>query len=394
MDTVVVLRDPEWASADARDAGGEIGVRGHQPSGGSVPRIEVEHVDARGRAELLLDPEVAAVSPAMPTKLIEPRAAQPRAHESDATWGVVAVKAAESRYSGDGVVTAVLDTGIDRSHPAFRGVTVIERDFSGCGASDTQGHGTHCAGTVLGRSVEGLRIGVAPGVRRMLVGKVLTNDGTGSTEMLFEAMLWAMAEGAHVISISLGVDFPGMVRNLTASGWPVELATSKALEAYGGTLRILDRLMDVSRARRSFGDGAVVVAAAGNESKRNESPDYAIAASLPAAAEGVISVGAVTPDGGRVRIASFSNAFPRVCGPGVAIVSARSGGGLTAMTGTSMACPHVAGVAALWWEAIRDQGLPVSGDVVAAKLLATARANVFTPEAQAADRGVGLITSP
>ena len=78
-----------------------------------------------------------------------------------------------SSCTGNGIVVAVLDTGIDASHPAFAGVEVIQKDFTGEGDGDQHGHGTHCAGTIFGRNVNGTRIGVAMGVKKALIGKVL-----------------------------------------------------------------------------------------------------------------------------------------------------------------------------------------------------------------------------
>jgi subtilisin family serine protease len=212
--------------------------------------------------------------------------------------------------------------------------------------------------------------------------------------MAFQGMRWAMEHGANVISMSLGFDFPGMVRDLTAQQWPADLATSSALEAYRGNLRMFDALMGMIRANQAFAAGTVVVAAAGNESRRDKNADYEIAASLPAAAEGVVSVAAASREGDALGIGYFSNTFPQITGPGVDITSARAGGGLAQMTGTSMACPHVAGVAALWWEAIRAAGLPVRAETVVAKLLASARTDVFAADVDPADRGVGLVTAP
>jgi subtilisin family serine protease len=358
-----------------------------------APRIDVETTDARGRNELARDPEVVALTAVMPTFLIEPFESTWPDDGID-SWGIAAVGAARSQYSGSDTVAAVLDTGIDSSHAAFAAMTLVEEDFSGNGNGDRHGHGTHCAGTIFGRDVDGCRFGVARGVRRALIGKVLTDAGKGSSDMVFRGLQWAVDQGAHVISISLGFDFPGMVRQRVAAGWPPDLATSIALEAYRGNIRMFDALMAMIRAQEAFRPGCVVVAAAGNESKRDLSPDYEIAASLPAAAEGVLSIGAVGRSPGGYALAPFSNSYPKLCAPGIDIKSARAGGGVRAMSGTSMACPHVAGVAALWWEAIREAKLPATAPVVIARMLATCRVDNLPAHLGVAERGSGLIVAP
>ena len=105
---------------------------------------------------------------------------------------------------------AVLDTGIDAAHAAFAGVSIVERDFTGEGNGDQHGHGTHCAGTIFGRDVQNTRIGVAPGVTKAFIGKVLGTNG-GASDEIVNAIQWAVDQGAHVISMSLGMDFPGFV---------------------------------------------------------------------------------------------------------------------------------------------------------------------------------------
>ena len=117
-----------------------------------------------------------------------------------------------SPFTAKGVTVAVLDTGIDATHPAFEGVELIQKDFTGEGRGDKNGHGTHVAGTIFGQTVDGLRIGVAPGIGRALVGKVLDALGGGSTQSIAEAIQWALNSGANVISMSLGMDFPGLVK--------------------------------------------------------------------------------------------------------------------------------------------------------------------------------------
>lgn len=386
---LIVLRDAAAPHALERAGPGAIGPYSRRRDPVSRLHLEVEDVTQAERAEFAADPAVLATSPTMPTRLIEPRAAEPSPAEVDSTWGVVEVGAAGSRYSGDGVTVAVLDTGIDCAHPAFDGLRVVAQDFTGGDPDDRNGHGTHCAGTVLGRDVAGLRIGVARGVQRLLAGKVLADDGGGSSEMLFDGLLWAAAENVQVISLSLGFDFPGMVTHRATAGWPVDLATSIALEAYTATLRMLDTIVELVRRRE-----AVVVAAAGNESRRDVRPEYAITTSLPAAAEGVLSVAAAGRRQEELEIGFFSNAHPRLSAPGVDVISAKAGGGLTALTGTSMAAPHVAGVAALWWQAVRAEGLPATAETVMAKLLGTARPERFVSGLGAAERGAGVVTAP
>lgn len=357
------------------------------------PQISVERLTNSEVKEAIGDPTVRAVTPKMPIKLIKPLEA-PLAARVTESWGVDVVGAKNCPFSGDGVTVAVLDTGVDASHRAFEGVTFIQQDFSGSGNGDRQGHGTHCMGTIIGRDVDGIRIGIAPGVKKALIGKVLDDTGSGTSEMIFQGIQWAIAQGADVVSMSLGFDFPGMVSMLTSQGWPVDLATSSALEAYRGNLRMFDALMEMVESQAAFTQGAVIVAAAGNESQREVRPDYRIAASLPAAAEGVISVGALQQGQSGLQIASFSNTFPQLSAPGVGILSAKAGGGLRALSGTSMACPHVAGVAALWWDALRKSALNASATAVMAKLLASARTNLFASEVDFADRGLGVVTAP
>jgi subtilisin family serine protease len=223
---------------------------------------------------------------------------------------------------------------------------------------------------------------------------VLGDDGSGSSEALFQAMNWALQGGARVISMSLGFDFPGMVQELVEQGWPADLATSAALEAYRANLRMFDEIMRMAEARVAFDGGAVVVAAAGNESRRNVRPDYEIGVSIPAAAAGVVSVAALEQGKEGLGVAYFSNTNAEISGPGVAIMSAKAGGGLVAFSGTSMATPHVAGVTALWWQAIKSKGIPATARNVVAQLLANAKTTVLAPDIDIGDRGVGLVMAP
>ncbi|MEM9638681.1 MAG: S8 family serine peptidase, partial [Pseudomonadota bacterium] len=316
--------------------------------------------------------------------------------DASVTWGVEAVGAEASPFDGAGVKVAVLDTGIDPTHDAFSGVSLDMKNFTGGPDTEPDGndHGTHCAGTVFGREVDGLRIGVAPGVTEAMIGKVLSDEGGGSSDMLFAGMKWAQAGGARVISMSLGFDFPGLVESLVDDGWPPKLAASVALEAYRGNLRAFDAIMDMFRAMAQFDGGTVVVAAAGNESERQIDPNFEVSAALPSAAFGVVSVGAAAEGSAGLTIADFSNTNPIISAPGVNVLSAKAGGGTVAFNGTSMACPHVAGVAALWWQALASASVPLTSDGVKARLRATADPSVFAAGVDVADRGDGLSKSP
>ena len=212
--------------------------------------------------------------------------------------------------------------------------------------------------------------------------------------MLFRGMQWAVQQGARVISMSLGFGFPGLVERLTKDGWPTDLATSRALEAYRANLRMFDAVMRMIAAQEEFTGGAVVVAASGNESKRAENPDHEIGVSIPAAADDVLSTGALGRSPGGFVVAPFSNTFPRQSGPGVDVLSADAGGRLVSLNGTSMATPHAAGVAALWWQEVAESQLPTQATTVAARMLANADISGLAPDVDVADRGVGMVRAP
>jgi subtilisin family serine protease len=381
---VIVLRRPVGRTRGSALSTKSLGGAQRQPA--TLTSAVLTPAEER---DLARDPEVLASTPPMPTRLIRPLAAVPGAGEP---WGIAAVGADVSAFDGSGVVVAVLDTGIDEAHPAFLGIGLETRDFTGDGIADAEGHGTHCAGVIFGQDVDGRRIGVARGVRRALIGKVLGDDGSGDSGMVFDALHWADAGGANVVSMSLGFDFPGMVEDLVSKGWPVKLATSTALEAFRANLTMFNAVMGELKARRLMGRDVLVVAASGNESERQVDPRFRIATSLPAAAEDVLSVAALGRGPAGLAVADFSNTGAVLAGPGVDILSAWPGGGLMALSGTSMACPHVAGVAALWWQAVAARGRAGAFNVTA-KVVAGAVRDGLADLGQE-DVGEGLVRAP
>ena len=231
---------------------------------------------------------------------------------------------------GRGATVAVLDTGIDVDHPDLakrvRENGQAASFVPGESVHDGHGHGTHCAGIVGGprRSSSGTRYGVAPEVR-LLVGKVLSDLGTGFTDWILEGIDWAAANGARVISLSC-------------------LSSRSAGEPHSVVYeRVAKSLLESS-------PGTLLLAPTGNASAR---PWHMQPVDNPAACPSLVAVAAVR----RARqVASFSGRQMDETGevnlsaPGVDVHSAWTGGGFRSLSGTSMAVPHVAGVAALYLE--------------------------------------------
>lgn len=247
---------------------------------------------------------------------------------SHATWGIGATGALKSPFTGKGIRIAILDTGIDQTHPDFQGKTIVPHSFvAGETADDVQGHGTHCAGTAAARAnTPGIaRYGVAPDAD-LYIGKVLNNSGYGTEEDILAGMEWAIAQGCHVVSMSLGS--------------PVQPGVAFQ--------QVYERV-----ALEGLKKGTLFLAAAGNDSRRAFGAIAPV--SSPADTPSILSVGAVDP---MYKPASFSNGGINPGGgeldlvaPGVGIFSSAPRPRLhRIMDGTSMACPHAAGIAALWAE--------------------------------------------
>jgi subtilisin family serine protease len=375
------------------------------------PKLHRERLTAQELQEIAQEPDFVGAAEIMRTRLLSPlrqplppAALEPpsltangrgRSAARAQPWGIAAVGADRSKFSGSGVTVAVLDTGIDAGHPAFRNVELVQKDFTGAGNGDRDGHGTHCAGILFGGNVDGVRIGVAPGVRKAFIGKVLEKSG-GDSDMLMRGLAWAHEERAHVISMSVGFDFAATLQERLDLGWPGEFAMAVTLEAFRANIRLLDLLLQMLRLQEPFTGGSIVVAAGGNDSRRDGDCEQIVSASPPATVDSVISVGSLDSDSlGRGHcVSSFSNSGVAITAPGRDIISAAVGGGLAMLSGTSVATSHVAGIAALWWQAIRQSDLPANAVVVRRKLLGSAHAGLFSPLVYPAERGAGCAAAP
>lgn len=204
-----------------------------------------------------------------------------------------------------------------------------------------------------------------------------------------------MTNKANIISMSLGLDFPGVQAALVEAKYPTKVATSLALEGYRNNVRLFDKVAELVNSGEFLNRRALIVAATGNDSRRDVSSNYIIAKGPPAAADGILAVGAVQKTGNKDRpykVASFSNSKAGIAAPGVGIWSAAIEGGLKALSGTSMATPHVAGIAALWAQkSLQDNdGDLAIGDVLDNLRFYAQRSEEFAND----DVGRGLVQAP
>ncbi|MEG4056315.1 MULTISPECIES: S8 family serine peptidase [unclassified Microcoleus] len=246
--------------------------------------------------------------------------------DSESTWGLKATKVMNSLLTGSGMKVAVLDTGMDLQHPDFAGRSIVSQSFvPGEDVQDGNRHGTHCIGTACGfKDLNGRRYGIAY-ESTIYVGKVLSNAGSGASGWILAGMEWAIANGCQVISMSLGNTNP---------------KPSTAYETVG---------------RRALQNGCLIVAAAGNHG-----PTKTVG--QPANSPSIMAVAAVD---NCVQVPDFSATSDLIQGtkvdiaaPGVKVYSSvpMDKGRYAAYNGTSMATPHVAGLAALYAESTGKRG--------------------------------------
>lgn len=287
----------------------------------------------------------------------------PLVSETEFTWGLQATKVPASRFTGKGIRVAVLDTGLDLGHPDFAGRRVTSRSFvQGQAVQDGNGHGTHCIGTSCGPKRPGTlpRYGVAFEAD-IFAGKVLSNQGSGGDAGILAGIQWAVTNRCAIVSMSLGARvMPGQ-----SFSQVFEQAASRALAA-----------------------GTLIIAAAGNESRR---PQTVAPVAHPANCPSIMAVAALDS---AFRVAPFSNQGinPQggqidIAGPGVDVRSSWPRPTLyNTISGTSMATPHVAGIAALWAQsnaAFRGRALMSVLTQSARRLNLSAR-----------DVGAGLVQAP
>jgi len=289
------------------------------------PRLGIVYgaLDNMGAEALEKHAAVSDINHAPQLSLIQPEKTEETlegSHAGEFTWGLKRMKASEmweKGYTGTGIVVAHLDTGADSQHPALQQAIAHKRFFDLDGTSvevpgeyeDTGDHGTHTAATIAGRDdSDGPIIGMAPGAS-LACGTVITGGDT--VARVLAGMEWALEIGARILNMSLGF-----------RGW------NGSFEPIMQTLRAQQLLP---------------IIAIGNEGPQtSRSPgNYGTALSVGASDENdQVWPLSSSQHGGNTT-------GPLVCAPGVGVLSAVPGGNFKTQSGTSMATPHVAGLAAL-----------------------------------------------
>lgn len=282
-------------------------------------------VDQKGLASLREDPSVERVLSAPQLRLIRPVAAAAAKIKTGYSWGLKELKIDslhEMGLTGQGVIVGHLDTGVDAAHPALAGVVGSFAEFDALGnqvpsakPKDSESHGTHTAGTIAGQRIKGVQFGVAPGAK---LASAMVIEGGNVIARILGGMNWMVGEKARILSMSLG------------------------LIGTGTELLVITQIL---RAR-----GILPVFAVGNEGPWSSR--------YPGNYPEALSVGASDLTGG---VADFSSSqtflrkkdpiAPDLVAPGVDVISCVPGGTYAEMSGSSMATPHIAGLAALLMQA-------------------------------------------
>ena len=271
--------------------------------------------------------------------------------ESESLWGVEQIRASQVWHtfglSGTGAVVALMDTGVDFLHPALNGnyrgnlgkglyshhTSWFDAINAGVYPYDDRGHGTHVAGSALGSA----NLGVAPGAKWIGV-KVLDTDGYGYDSWILSGFQWLLSPASD----------PLLAPDIVNASWSSTNSTNTVFE---GVIQTLSNA------------GIMVVFAAGNEGPASGT------VGSPASYPGVFAVGASDEDD---DVATFSGRGPSpwqelkpyVVAPGVNILSSIPGGVYGYNTGTSMATPHVVGLAAILRGVSRTLPVPVLVNII------------------------------
>lgn len=317
-----------------------------------------------------------------------------RGHLGDSVPLIGADSWHQQGVTGEGVVVAVLDTGVDTDHPDLADDVVHEACFrqaavaasaaastcpdgtgqqlSGAGAAeDDNGHGSHVAGIITSAG-QVAPVGVAPDAEILAI-KVLGSDLSGRFEDLLAGLSWVM--GNHAAADG---PFDTRVVNMSV-GWGPFVGNG---DCDGGDA-LADMLLSVTGSLRLM--GALPIASSGNDSSQTM-------ISAPACGANVLSVGA-TDDLDVVVAQTNSNANLDLLAPGSFIQSAGLGGGAVILTGTSMAAPHAAGCAALLVEA-EEAGTPDQlENLLTTSSVSVTRGNLAFPRLECEPEGIGDITT-
>jgi subtilisin len=317
--------------------------------------LAIGYADKEGVAALRADRRVSKVEQAPEPSLIRPTVAAKAKSPVNVTWGLrrLGVPAIwKAGFTGKGVLVGHLDTGVDGSHPSLKSAIAVFAEFDlagnqvpGANATDSGQHGTHTAGTIAARPRKGGKVafGVAPGAK---LASAMVIEGGQVIDRILAGMDWVVGQKAKILSMSLGL------RGFT----PAFQALTDALRAAG----------------------VLPIFAVGNEGP--------LSSRSPGNYGNVLSIGAIdTSD----EVADFSSSeqfarpddplVPDIVAPGVGVISCVPGRGFATMDGTSMATPHIAGLAALMLGALPSA---TDGDLERAILASCKR-----PSGMLKDRG-------